>query len=295
MFGGKIHSGKNFAAKKLIDIYESHGVKAETMMLAQGVKDGCKDDYSQLASYLNSLSLKAKENGDDELAAELSINEDNWYENKTNITRILLQTYGTEIFRNRVDENWWTDRLAERIKNSDAEVIIVTDFRFPNEYNRLTELVGDDNDIKTIHVFREADNDAAVTGHSSENALDDFKFDYEIDNNGSESDLNEKLNWLYFFHWNWIERGRQILSDNFFDGSWSRCENWGKTRYSKTENGYSIEWNFRIAPNKVIGECRVNKNKNDPYHYQISTVKPESIQDLKSSIFNLFQTISPEI
>ena len=54
--------------------------------------------------------------------------DDNWYEAKNKITRILLQTYGTEIFREMVDANWWVKILQKRICTERTEdILFITD------------------------------------------------------------------------------------------------------------------------------------------------------------------------
>ena len=75
MLGGKIHSGKNLAAKIAKDWLESNGLKVDCEMLAKGVKDGCKRDFAVLASYLNELSAEAKRSGNDTLADLLKIKD----------------------------------------------------------------------------------------------------------------------------------------------------------------------------------------------------------------------------
>lgn len=184
LLGGKINSGKNYVADKMAKILEDDGKTFDLMMFAKGVKEGCMKDFAKLAEYLNYLALEASKWGDCWMADELAISNDNWYENKTPITRLLLQIYGTEIFRRRVDNDWWVKKTAEEIKESDADVIIVTDFRFPNECTVLKELLGEEFKVVSIKVERRAEEEnEMITNHASETALDDFKFDYEINNN----------------------------------------------------------------------------------------------------------------
>lgn len=195
LVGGRIHVGKSLFSKMMCEELGDAGLKVENMMLAQGVKDGCRDDFARLTEHLNALADKAEAAGEDELAEELRIRNDNWYENKTNITRILLQTYGTEIFRNRVDGEWWVKKLAERICKSSADVIFVTDFRFPNECEKLKPLLVD-REVLTVSVERKSDASEQLSAHTSENALDGYPFDFRIDNSGTVADLADKCVWL---------------------------------------------------------------------------------------------------
>ena len=197
MFGGKIHSGKNLAAKIAKEWLESNGLKVDCEMLAKGVKDGCRRDFAELTNYLNELSEMAKSNGDNKLAELLHVEDENWYENKTALTRILLQTYGTEIFRKNVSENWWTEQLVKRIKESDADVVLVTDFRFPSEYHDLKVAFPETNTLRIWRGNKEktgfVDTIDRTQAHDSETALDHFVFDYEIDNNGTIEELEKKI------------------------------------------------------------------------------------------------------
>lgn len=46
--------------------------------------------------------------------------------------RTLLQWWGTE-FRRAVNENYWVERLAQRLAEEKPEIAFITDMRFPNE------------------------------------------------------------------------------------------------------------------------------------------------------------------
>ena len=186
LLGGKIDSGKNYVANEMTRILEGSGKSVLRMMFAQGVKDGCREDFSRLSEYLNSLAEELSLRGEKSIAGLLRIGYENWYEDKTPITRILLQTYGTDIFRNRVDEDWWVKKAAERINRATEDIIIITDFRFPNECDKLKELVGDGREVVSIKVEREAKTDELLASHSSENAFGGFEFDHEIKNDGKE-------------------------------------------------------------------------------------------------------------
>ena len=113
---------------------------------------------------------------------------ENFYENKTDLTRILLQLYGTEIFRDRIDPDYWVKQTIERIKKTEESVSIITDVRFPNEIEML------DNDVElntiVIRVERNIKRDGDKHEHESETALDNYvHYDYIVDNNGSLEDL----------------------------------------------------------------------------------------------------------
>jgi hypothetical protein len=135
--------------------------------------------------------------------------------------RELLQKLGTEAMRNGLHENVWVNALMADYKNGASIEIkdvnatfmgskiesvkvkqeeskwIITDMRFPNEMEAVKAKGG-----ITIRVNRPY----STTGgngipatfsqtqfHPSETALDNHEFDYVIDNNGTISDLIDKV------------------------------------------------------------------------------------------------------
>lgn len=123
--------------------------------------------------------------------------------------RWLLQTVGTDAMRNVIHENVWVNALFADYKEEFISYgignfhdlrpsyksirfpnWIITDLRFPNEL----KAIEDRNGI-TIRINRE--NDLIISGildeHLSETALDNAKFDYTIDNDGSIEELIEKV------------------------------------------------------------------------------------------------------
>ena len=171
LISGKLQSGKNLFASYLKELFEKDGQRVKTESFAQPVKDECKETFKPLVEYLQNNH-------------GLEYNDDNWYENKTPLTRMLLQIYGTDIFRNRVNKNWWVDKLARRIQQSEADVFLITDVRFPNEINQMKWHSGT-FELIPIRINRNIERSDAVQ-HESETALDSYKnFRFTFDNNGS--------------------------------------------------------------------------------------------------------------
>jgi hypothetical protein len=117
--------------------------------------------------------------------------------------REFLQKLGTEAMRDGLHINVWVNALFADYKCIGGKMIpvpkedeynpkyreypnwIITDMRFPNEMDAVEQRKG-----ITIKVVRPG----TVTGeHPSETALDNAKFDYIIENNGSLEDLVEKV------------------------------------------------------------------------------------------------------
>lgn len=100
--------------------------------------------------------------------------------------RKILQLLGTEAGRQVIHPNIWVNSLmADYLETRDDWVI--TDMRFPNEL----ESVKNKNGI-TIRVNR-LETDYLAGTHLSETALDDYEFDYIINNDGTLEDLIIKV------------------------------------------------------------------------------------------------------
>ena len=108
--------------------------------------------------------------------------------------RELLQKLGTEAVRNNLHEDAWVNALFSRYYTEDrvtridgigsivtpASRWIITDVRFPNELNAIKQRGG-----IVVRITRPGYK--PVNSHPSETALDDYLFEYYINNNG---DLN---------------------------------------------------------------------------------------------------------
>lgn len=177
LVSGKLQSGKNTFADMCIDILkEKYNVSYD--YFARLLKERCKEDFKPLVEYVNSLNLE-----------ELHTVDDNWFENKNKLTRILLQIYGTEVFRNRVDQNYWANELVKNVKSSDSDIIFVTDVRFPSE---ITALENEKMKVVKVRINRNIDRNDVVNEHESEKALDDYSsWDYVFENNGTLEDYKK--------------------------------------------------------------------------------------------------------
>ena len=197
MISGKMQSGKNTLANLIIDELTKSKIKVGYDFFAKPVKDQCKEIFRPLENYLNTLSTKYS-------IEELYTDDDNWYEDKNEITRILLQTYATEIFRNEVDVDYWAKLLVKNYKANINDVLCITDWRFRNEI----EVVKKENiNHITIRVNRPSvKRDSEKDKHQSEIDLDSYNmFDFEINNTDFDSlqnnaklisnEIIKKINW----------------------------------------------------------------------------------------------------
>lgn len=110
--------------------------------------------------------------------------------------RELLQKLGTEAMRNGLHPNTWVNALMSEFipysaRGSQYEEVaskwIITDTRFPNEAQAIKKRGG-----VVVRINRGIDNGS----HPSETALDDYPFDYIIDNNGSIEDLISSVRYV---------------------------------------------------------------------------------------------------
>ena len=207
LLSGKINSGKNQYAMYLKDVFEENGLNVKQDLYASDLKHYSVEDFkilgnvlqaqvdkisATIGSYFNltdNVSLDAQQAILDSLN-ELTFKDYNFYEDKTLITRTLLQLYGTDIARKRFDDQFWIKKMAERINNdTESDIIIITDVRFPNEIEDIYDYVNDCR-IVPIRINRELNRTHVINEHPSETALDDYQFwEYIVDNNSTLDEL----------------------------------------------------------------------------------------------------------
>lgn len=169
---GYARSGKNAVGQILEDDY---GFRQESF--AQALKN--------VAAEINPL-LDTGRGASDHLAALFFMHGD-WDAVKDNVpaVRDFLQRLGVAC-RDQIGPDVWVDALARRLRTHPSARCVITDVRFPNEANFVTEMGG--------QVWRiERPGTGPVNGHTSETALDGWSFDRIIMNDGSLADLRRKV------------------------------------------------------------------------------------------------------
>ena len=207
LLSGKINSGKNAFADLITEELKSKGYFVENDLFARDLKEYAMVDFRPLGKLLKNkvemikvqlgvfFELKFNDGGPElqtihQMLDSFTFTNDNFFEDKTDITRVLLQQYGTEIARKRFDDKFWVKKAAERFNESIANFIIVTDVRFPNEIDDMYDMV--DARIVPIRINRENKQSALIKSHASETALDDYPtWEYIIDNSGTLEELRE--------------------------------------------------------------------------------------------------------
>lgn len=96
--------------------------------------------------------------------------------------RRLLQRLGTEAGREILGENIWVDTAL----NNAPENTVVTDVRFPNEVEGIEKRGG-----VVIRITRPGV--GPKNEHASENSLEGWEWEYEIENDGSIQDLHDAV------------------------------------------------------------------------------------------------------
>ena len=108
--------------------------------------------------------------------------------------RLLLQLIGTDLFRKQLHPNTWVNASFANYLNN---AWIFTDVRFPNEADSIKEIGG-----ILIRVNRPCSVcgglgyhklDCRPSEHQSETALDDYEFDYVIENDSNVEELIKQV------------------------------------------------------------------------------------------------------
>jgi hypothetical protein len=199
IISGKLRAGKDTLASFMMEEFSRNNQTLVHEFFAKRLKDGAKEDFKGLQTVVNGLvddiiSLPSLQDSADaiELLEEFKWNDDNYFDIKTPITRALLQIYGTEIFRERVNTNHWVDLVINAINKSDEEYFVITDARFENEIYRIMENCPDSNVI-TIRVNRNIDRGNPADEHQSEKGLDNYEnWCYIVDNFSDLKYLNNR-------------------------------------------------------------------------------------------------------
>jgi hypothetical protein len=108
--------------------------------------------------------------------------------------RQLLQDLGTELIRKQIDEYFFIKRILQDIDiySRYFDVITISDGRLPEEFEEITKAYPE---TVTVHVTRPGYVSHLTKGqkaHLTETLVDDINYEYEIVNDGTLEDLEEK-------------------------------------------------------------------------------------------------------
>lgn len=151
--GHKARQGKDSIARAMVKEFGKHNMYARVYGFAEGVRIACRINF-------------AMEEKDPPL----------------------LQLVGTDLYRHFVSEDYWVNLLHYRIKEDQPDAAIITDVRFWNEAAYINKWGGqlvrvnryfDNMGVKQIYRSTDRPND-----HISETSLEDYPWDYLIENDG---------------------------------------------------------------------------------------------------------------
>ena len=170
---GKIGSGKSTVA----DIFEMNGFYLDSF--AKSVKDVSNSIFGFDRSRLEGITKEDREwrEKPDERYSILF--------NKSFSPRDSLILIGTTLGRNQIHQDIWVETVFNRYNSSHNQNLVITDVRFPNEYNAIKKRGGILIRIERHNTYR--------IEHESETSLDTYPFDYVIENNGTIEELKEKV------------------------------------------------------------------------------------------------------
>ena len=188
---GKAQSGKDTVCKMIVYTiwYYNHSQRLQPFSLEHYNK--AYEQWDDLIDftywYRTSFANKLKQCLSNILNVSISKFEDNKFKKSEvewlGITvRELLQKFGTAI-RNEVSDDFWVKACLNNIEKDDN--YLITDVRFKSEAKGIKDLEG-----IIVRVNREG---AGAGNHISEIDLDDYSFDYVINNDGSMEDLLLKV------------------------------------------------------------------------------------------------------
>lgn len=177
---GKKRSGKDHNAKLLKEKLEENGYSVAIIAFAYPIKDIIAKTFN-----ISVDDVELYKNESDEYGFEIKVYPNNQPSGviKYINMREILQRFGTEAMKPYFGKDVWAKLTYERIDEMGCDFSIIPDFRFPEEYR---------DDIITIKVRNDVIDSASNDGHSSENSLNNFNFNYEIDNTGY-CDTNAQL------------------------------------------------------------------------------------------------------
>ena len=132
------------------------------------------------------LNPKITINGVPSLSVKLGVDLYGWDDLKAHGPEIreLLQRFGTEVGREMFGDDFWVNAAIDSIK--DGSRVVVSDVRYPNEADAVKKLGGE-----VWRVVRPGY--GAANDHASEHALNDYDFDYMIENNSGVETLYDLI------------------------------------------------------------------------------------------------------
>jgi hypothetical protein len=181
MVSGLKRCGKDFTSSMLVKTLEHKKIEVVRMSFAEPMK-------KILTGTLGILPSEFEEYKNVPSDFKLTTSRSGVHLKQTDY-RSIIQRFGSEAMKSVFGNDVWTDLMIKRIALSDVQAVVISDWRFKDEYfgihSKFQNDIMSDTDIVTIRVEREGQvNDS---DHISENDLNDLDFDYIINNDGKTS------------------------------------------------------------------------------------------------------------
>lgn len=157
---GKMGVGKTTAARHMYLMNNNVHVKSFGTPLKEVAK-----------MFLGDLDLTSQE-------VKRSVLGSEWNNPEPMTVREFLQRIGTDAIRDGLHPNAWVNML---FKDYGGQHWVIDDVRFPNEYNAIR--------LRGGIVIRINRDDVPASDHPSETSLDDYEFDFTINNNGTRDEF----------------------------------------------------------------------------------------------------------
>ena len=169
------------------------------VILVSGYKGSGKNHISKLLSEKieNSTVMSFAEPLKDIISITLGIshNELDTAKNKSEPIgatdyRTVLQQFGTEAMKKHFGEDVWVNLLISKLPKSG--VVIISDWRFKSEYKGVKAL-----DNVEVNYDHKPDN------HPSEREIEDFMFDFRMDNTHKDSSIHSDIDYFMSMYGLW--------------------------------------------------------------------------------------------
>lgn len=189
---GTLGSGKTTAAKMLAEILGNQGYDVYYKTYAFKLK--------QIVELLTNVQLGEDPGGEFFTNGIMDFTEaqkNTYIPEYDKTVGQMLQFLGTDLFRNHWDKEVWLKAVFMDYDKSDMNqtIWIVGDVRFPNEGDAIRQLEPDESVIIRIlgDPLKNNQNSTRDVKHASETSMDKYAFDETIINDGTLTELQNKL------------------------------------------------------------------------------------------------------
>lgn len=162
---GKARSGKTTVTEIIKKYYQNKNIKCVNLMYAESIKNYAKKIID-------------------------------WDGKEETKPRTFLQQLGTEIIRNKIDDDFFIKRMLDDIKvySYFFDVVTISDARFIKEIEEPKKQFNNVVVIKILKPNFVSDLTQSELNHSSENGLNDYdNYDYVISNDATLEVLEQKV------------------------------------------------------------------------------------------------------